>query len=170
MFCTGRCYKNCHQRDYHVAQLRHLLNVPIVVCTFKWKGQKAGLYKHWRPKHMCDLDVYLSTRLQVSTKNTNDRETVNSLQLENQWLRDESDDAYGAYLLISVWNLLEKAWFKKCAQKRNFLDKNLWHIVLICIRRVRWLATHQSQSSQNTPSLEYKVVEQPPTWPILCRQ
>ena len=59
---------------------------------------------------------------------------------------------------------------KKCAQKRNFLDKNLWHIVLICIRRVRWLATHQSQSSQNTPSLEYKVVEQLPTWPIPCHQ
>ena len=54
--------------------------------------------------------------------------------------------------------------------KRNFLDKNLWHIVLICIRRVRWLATHQSQSSQNTPSLEYKVVEQLPTWPIPCHQ
>ena len=42
--------------------------------------------------------------------------------------------------------------------------------MLICIRRVRWLATHQSQSSQNTPSLEYKVVEQLPTWPILCHQ
>ena len=64
----------------------------------------------------------------------------------------------------------KKAWFEKCAQKRNFLDKNLWHIVLICTRWSRWLATHQSQSSQNTPSLEYKVVEQPPTWPILCHQ
>ena len=114
--------------------------------------------------------LYLPTRLKFSTKNTNDRETVNSLQLENQWLRDESDDDYGAYPLILVWNLLEKTWFEKCAQKRNFLDKNLWHIVLICTRRFWWLATHQSQSSQNTPSLEYKVVEQPPTWPILCRQ
>ena len=97
-------------------------------------------------------------------------ENGSSLQLEIQWLRDRSADAYGAYLLISTWNLLEKAWFEKCAQKRNFLDKNLWHIVLICIRRVRWLATHQSQSSQNTPSLEYKVVEQLPTWPIPCHQ
>ena len=51
---------------------------------------------------MCDLDVYLSTRLKISTKNTNDRETVNSLQLENQWLRDESDDDYGAYVIISA--------------------------------------------------------------------
>ena len=114
--------------------------------------------------------LYLPTRLKISSKNTNDRETVNSLQLENQWLRDRSDDAYGAYLLISVWNLLEKAWFKKCAQKRNFHDKILWHIVLICTRRFWWLATHQPLSSQNTPSLEYKVDEQPPTWPILCRQ
>ena len=95
---------------------------------------------------------------------------MNNLQLENQWLRDKSDDAYGAYLLISAWNLLEKAWFKKCAQKRDFLDKNLWHIVLNCTRWSRWLATHQSQSFQNTPSLEYKVVEQLPTWPILCHQ
>ena len=45
-----------------VAQLRHLLNVPIVVCTGKWKGQKAGLYKHWRPIHMCDLDVVSSNK------------------------------------------------------------------------------------------------------------
>ena len=60
---------------------------------------------------------------------------MNSLQLENQWLRDRSDDAYGAYLHISVWILLEKAWFKKCAQKRDFLDKNLWHIVSFCTRR-----------------------------------
>ena len=60
--------------------------------------------------------------------------------------------------------------FKKCAQKRDFLDKNLWHIVLNCTRWSRWLATHQSQSSQNTPSLEYKVVEQLPTWPIPCHQ
>ena len=64
----------------------------------------------------------------------------------------------------------KKAWFEKCAQKRNFHDKNLWHIVLICTRRFWWLATHQPQSSQNTPSLEYKVVEQLPTWPIPCHQ
>ena len=30
-------------KDYHVAQLRHLLHMPKIVCTFKWKGQKAGL-------------------------------------------------------------------------------------------------------------------------------
>ena len=42
--------------------------------------------------------------------------------------------------------------------------------MLICTRWSRWLATHQSQSSQNTPSLEYKVVEQLPTWPIPCHQ
>ena len=27
-----------------------------------------------------------------------------------------------------------------------------------------------AQSFQNTPSLEYKVLEQLPTWPILCHQ
>ena len=55
-------------KDYHVAQLRHLLHMPKIVCTFKWKGQEAGLYKRCRPVHMCDLDVYLSTRLKFSTK------------------------------------------------------------------------------------------------------
>ena len=68
---------------------------------------------------------------------------MNNLQLENQWLRDKSDGGYGAYLLNSVWNLLGKTWFEKCAQKGNFHDKNLWHIVLICTRRFWWLATHQ---------------------------
>ena len=52
---------------------------------------------------MCDLDVYLSTRLKISTKKTPMIEkSVNSLQLENQRLRVESDDDYGAYLVISV--------------------------------------------------------------------
>ena len=97
-------------------------------------------------------------------------ENGSNLQLEIQWLRDRSSYAYGAYLLISAWNLLEKAWFKKCAQKRDFFDKNLWHNLLNCTRWSRWLATHQSQSFQNTPSLEYKVVKQLPTWPILCHQ
>ena len=51
---------------------------------------------------MCDLDVVSSIKAKNQLQNTNDRETVNSLQLENQWLRDESDDDYGAYLIISA--------------------------------------------------------------------
>ena len=63
-------------------------------------------------------------------------ENGSSLQLENQWLRDTSADAYGAYLLISAWNLLEKKHdLKNALEKENFLDKNLWHIMSFCTRR-----------------------------------
>ena len=51
---------------------------------------------------------------------------MNSLQLENQWLRDRSDDAYGAYLLISAWNLLEKAWFLKNALKKETFSTKIF--------------------------------------------
>ena len=51
-------------------------------------------------------------------------ENGSSLQLENQWLRDRSADAYGAYLLISAWNLLEKNMiWKMRSKKRIFLTK-----------------------------------------------
>ena len=97
-------------------------------------------------------------------------ENGSNLQLEIQWLRDKSADAYGAYLHISVWILLEKAWFlKKCAQKRDFLDKNLWHIGRF-VHDDLMVGHPSAQSFQNTPSLEYKVLEQLPTWPILCHQ
>ena len=50
---------------------------------------------------MCDLDVVTST----NAKNQLQKpmiENGSSLQLEIQWLRDKSADAYGAYLHISV--------------------------------------------------------------------
>ena len=57
-------------------------------------------------------------------------ENGSSLQLEIQWLRDRSSYAYGAYLLISAWNLLEKAWFLKIAlKKRIFSTKSLTQFV-----------------------------------------
>ena len=94
---------------------------------------------------------------------------MNNLQLENQWLRDKSDDVYGAYLLISAWNLLEKAWFKKCAQKGDFLDKT-FDTLCRFVHDDLMVGHPSAQSFQNTPSLEYKVFEQLPTWPILCHQ
>ena len=95
---------------------------------------------------------------------------MNNLQLENQWLRDKSDGGYGAYLLNSVWNLLGKAWFEKCAQKGNFHDKNLWHIVLICTRRFWWLATHQPSHPKKHAISGVQSGWAATTWPILCHQ
>ena len=42
MFCTRRCYENCHQKDYHVVQLRHLLNMPKAACTESGKDKKPA--------------------------------------------------------------------------------------------------------------------------------
>ena len=94
-------------------------------------------------------------------------EPVISLQLENEQL---------SLLMITehILSIQYKTYWKKYdlknVLKKEIFWQNPWHIVLICARRFWWLATHQPQSAQNTPSLEYKVVEQPPTWPTLCRQ
>ena len=95
---------------------------------------------------------------------------MNNLQLENQWLRDKFDGGYGAYLLNSVWNLLGKTWFEKCAQKGNFHDKNLWHIVLIWTRRFWWLATHQPSHPKKHAISGVQSGWAATTWPILCHQ
>ena len=97
-------------------------------------------------------------------------ENGSSLQLENQWLRDRSADAYGAYLLISAWNLLEKAWFKKCAQKKEIFSTKIFDALCRFVHDDLMVGHPSAQSFQNTPSLEYKVFEQLPTWPILCHQ
>ena len=97
-------------------------------------------------------------------------ENGSSLQLENQWLRDTSADAYGAYLLISAWNLLEKAWFKKCAQKKEIFSTKIFDALCRFVHDDLMVGHPSAQSFQNTPSLEYKVPEQLPTWPILCHQ
>ena len=94
-------------------------------------------------------------------------EPVISLQLENEQL---SLMMIMEHTLSFQYKTYWKKYDLKNALKKKFSDKNPWHIVLICARRFWWLATHQPQSAQNTPSLEYKVDEQPPTWPILCRQ
>ena len=58
---------------------------------------------------------------------------------------------------------------KNALKKRFSRQKSLTHCVVL-YTTIWWLATHQPSHPKNTPSLEYKVVEQPPTWPILCHQ
>ena len=59
--------------------------------------------------------------------------------------------------------------FKKCAQKRDFLDK-IFDTLYRFVHDDLMVGHPSAQSFQNTPSLEYKVLEQLPTWPILCHR
>ena len=95
-------------------------------------------------------------------------ENGSSLQLENQWLRDRSADAYGAYLLISAWNLLEKNMIWKMRSKKRIFLTKIFDTLCRFVHDDLMVGHPSAQSFQNTPSLEYKVLEQLPTWPILC--
>ena len=96
---------------------------------------------------------------------------MNSLQLENQWLRDRSDDAYGACLLISVWNLLEKVWFLKNALKKEIFSTKIFDTLCWIVHDGPDGWPPISPSHPKTRHLwSTKWLSKPPTWPILCRQ
>ena len=60
--------------------------------------------------------------------------------------------------------------FKKMRSKRDFFFDKIFDTLCSFVHADLMVGHPSAQSFQNTPSLEYKVFEQLPTWPILCHQ
>ena len=63
-----------------------------------------------------------------------------------------------------------KGMILKIALKKEIFSTKIFDTLCRFVHDDLMVGHPSAQSSQNTPSLEYKVLEQLPTWPIPCHQ